>query len=179
MNSPFCWNAVLIGLFGALRSFVQMIVGIGISRLLYKCMSKRAMIILGSISAIGYYMVTAVAINDIMIFITPAVGLFGTYPITIIRAMMSQYTPKDKQGAMFGSLAAIDAVCSLIGSVASNVLYGATVSIYAGLIWVVFGGFHLAGLLLFGLLLYKEAAEKKKIEDSKTKDVKLVYVVKL
>ncbi|XP_076070413.1 lysosomal proton-coupled steroid conjugate and bile acid symporter SLC46A3-like [Mytilus galloprovincialis] len=179
LNSPFCWNAVLIGLFGALRSFVQMIVGVGLSRLVYKCMSKRAMIILGSISAIAYYMVTAVAVNDVMIFIAPAVGLFGAYPITIIRAMMSQFTPKDKQGAMFGSLAAIDAVCSLIGSVASNVLYGATVSIYTGLIWLVFGGFHLAGLLLFGLLLYKEAAEKKNVEDNTTEDVKLVYVVKL
>ncbi|XP_063417699.1 lysosomal proton-coupled steroid conjugate and bile acid symporter SLC46A3-like [Mytilus trossulus] len=195
LNSPFCWNAVLIGLFGALRSFVQMIVGVGLSRLVYKCMSKRAMIILGSISAIAYYLVTAVAVNDVMIFIVtytlslhikiynlfsaPAVGLFGSYPITIIRAMMSQFTPKDKQGAMFGSLAAIDAVCSLIGSVASNVLYGATVSIYSGLIWLVFGGFHLAGLLLFGLLLYKEAAEKKNVEDNTTEDVKLVYVVKL
>ncbi|CAC5399618.1 unnamed protein product [Mytilus coruscus] len=30
MNSPFCWNAVFIGLFGAFRSFVQMIVGVGL-----------------------------------------------------------------------------------------------------------------------------------------------------
>ncbi|XP_063417698.1 lysosomal proton-coupled steroid conjugate and bile acid symporter SLC46A3-like [Mytilus trossulus] len=150
MNSPFCWNAVFIGLFGALRSFAQTIVGVGLSRLLYKWMSKRAMIILGSISAILYYLITAVAINDVMLFISPVVGLFGTYPITIIRAMMSQLTPKDKQGAMFGSLGAIDAVCSLIGSVASNVLYGATVSINAWLIWAVFGGFHVAGLVLFG-----------------------------
>ncbi|VDH90949.1 MFS transporter, PCFT/HCP family, solute carrier family 46 (folate transporter), member 1/3 [Mytilus galloprovincialis] len=164
MNSPFCWNAVYIGLFGALISFAQTI-GVGLSRLLYKCMSKRAMIILGSISAIAYYLITAVAINDVMLFISPVVGLFGTYPITLIRAMMSQLTPKDKQGAMFGSLGAIDAVCSLIGSVASNVLYGATVSINDWLIWAVFGGFHVAGLLLFGLLLYKEAAEKRKIED--------------
>lgn len=70
MNSPFCWNSVLIGWFGSSRAFIQMVVGLGISRLLLKYMSERTLCIVGTISAIFYYLLQAFAINDIMIFLS-------------------------------------------------------------------------------------------------------------
>lgn len=70
MNSPFCWNSVLIGWFGSSRSFIQMVVGLGLSRLLLKYMSERTLCIAGTISAILYYLLQTFAINDIMIFLS-------------------------------------------------------------------------------------------------------------
>ena len=70
MNSPFCWNTVYIGYFGAERAAVQMIVGVGLSPLLYKLMSKKTMVVVGSISQIGYYILTAFATSGTMIFMS-------------------------------------------------------------------------------------------------------------
>lgn len=53
-------------------------------------------------------------------------------------------------GALYGSIAAIDSGCSLIGSVLSNLLYGGTVSVYKGFSWLAFGSCHIVGLLFFG-----------------------------
>ncbi|XP_071128136.1 lysosomal proton-coupled steroid conjugate and bile acid symporter SLC46A3-like [Mytilus edulis] len=162
MNTPFCWNSVLIGLFGGVRSVAQTIVGVSLALPLYKCMSKDAMVIIGSLSAIGYYVLTALATNDIMIFMTPVVGLLLNFPVIVIRSEMSQITPRERQGALYGSIAAIDSVCSLIGSVLSNLLYGGTVSVYRGFAWLAFGGCHIVGLLFFGLYMLTNKEEKKK-----------------
>jgi hypothetical protein len=51
---------------------------------------------------------------------------------------------------MFGGLAAVDAVCSLLGSVFANFIYSETVSIYRGLIMLVFVSQHLIALCLLG-----------------------------
>ncbi|CAC5399623.1 SLC46A3 [Mytilus coruscus] len=98
MNSPFCWNSVLIGLFGGGRSVAQMVVGAALLRPLYKCMSKDAIVVVGSLSAIGYYVLTALATNDIMLFMTPVVGLLLNYPVIVIRSEMSQITARERQG---------------------------------------------------------------------------------
>ncbi|VDI17896.1 Hypothetical predicted protein, partial [Mytilus galloprovincialis] len=97
MNSPFCWSSVLIGLFGGVRSVAQTIVGVSLAWPLYRCMSKDAMVIVGSLSAIGYYVLTALATNDIMVFMTPVIGLLLNFPVIVIRSEMSQITPRERQ----------------------------------------------------------------------------------
>lgn len=68
MNSPFCWSSLQIGYFAAARNFVQMVVGLSLSRLLQKFMSERVMCIAGTVSAIGFYILTTLATNDLMLY---------------------------------------------------------------------------------------------------------------
>jgi hypothetical protein len=51
-------------------------------------------------------------------------------------------------GAVFGSLAFVENVCSLSGSVIGNAIYSETVSFYRGTVYLVFGGFTVLALFL-------------------------------
>ncbi|CAC5401829.1 SLC46A1 [Mytilus coruscus] len=178
LNSPFCWSSVLIGWFGAARSVSELIIGLGFVRLLRKCMTDRQMLFAGTLSAIGYYILMSSAVNDIMVFLTPVVGIMSHYPKPMIRSLLSAITARDEQGAMFGGLTAIESTSSLLGSVLANFIYGETVAIYRGIAMAIFGVYHFIALCLISVFIFREKREKK-IEDVDVGDQKIIYTIKM
>ncbi|XP_076098381.1 lysosomal proton-coupled steroid conjugate and bile acid symporter SLC46A3-like [Mytilus galloprovincialis] len=179
LNSPYCWSSVLIGWFGAARSVSELIIGLGLVRLLRKCMSERQMLFAGTLSAIGYYTLMSTAVNDIMVFLTPVVGIMSHYPKPMIRSLLSAITARDEQGAMFGGLTAIESTSGLLGSVLANFIYGETVAIYRGIAMAIFGVCHFIALCLISVFIFREKREKKIPEDVNVDDEKIIYAIKM
>lgn len=51
-------------------------------------------------------------------------------------------------GTLFGSIAIVENVCNLVGSVLGGAIYSATVSYYRGMAYLVLAGFMLIALIL-------------------------------
>lgn len=152
LNSPFCWDSVLIGWYATLRSLCHIIIGIGSVRLFQFCLSDESIAMLGSISFVGSAIQEALAETDIILFTVPLTGAGSIMSAPMIRGIMSRMTRSDKQGAMFAGIAAVEAVCGLTGAISANALYAATVNFFRGLVFLVLGGYNFIVLILLLVL---------------------------
>uniref|UniRef100_K1S1V1 Proton-coupled folate transporter n=1 Tax=Magallana gigas TaxID=29159 RepID=K1S1V1_MAGGI len=76
------------------------------------------------------------------------VGGGAVLALPMIRAIMSRMTSPDKQGALFGGIAAIETACYIVGSLIFNPIYSHTVSIFRGYVYVVMAGMVFISLIL-------------------------------
>lgn len=77
---------------------------------------------------------------------------------------MSKMTPIEKQGTLFGSIAIVENICNLVGSVLGGAIYSATVSYYRGMAYLVLAGFMLIALILLLCLVILNRVDKLKGE---------------
>ncbi|XP_063428185.1 lysosomal proton-coupled steroid conjugate and bile acid symporter SLC46A3-like [Mytilus trossulus] len=153
LSSPFCWNSVQIGWFAALRSLLQFMIGMGLVKLLQKGFSDEMIGFVGALTSAGSSALEALAYNDWMMYLVPAVGITAVLPQPMMRGIMSKMTPMEKQGAMFGGLAAMDIAFSMIAAVTANSIYSSTLSIYRGIVFFVLSSYDAIGAFLI-LILY-------------------------
>lgn len=148
LGQPFCWGPRKIGLFSMTRHAAQGILGLGSVKLCQKVMSGQAIAIVSAMSNMASYIVEAYATSDYMIYAVPIVGLFSFLMIPMIRGLMSSMTAKDKQGAMFASLAVIDVLSSMISSFLGYGVYAVTFSLMDGFVFLVLAGFSFLDITL-------------------------------
>ncbi|XP_022329604.2 lysosomal proton-coupled steroid conjugate and bile acid symporter SLC46A3-like [Crassostrea virginica] len=148
IGSPFCWNPIKISNFGTIRSVIQEFVGVVSIRLMQCFMSDDFIAVIGTLSAIGYFVMEALSKTSFDLYMVPVVGCLGIIEITMIRSIMSRLTPPDKQGSMFGGIALFENVCFMVGSVAGGAIYSETVSFLPGFAFWVMAGFNLIALFL-------------------------------
>ncbi|XP_061162649.1 lysosomal proton-coupled steroid conjugate and bile acid symporter SLC46A3-like [Saccostrea echinata] len=150
ISQPFCWGSVKVGLYGALSGLFQNVICMGMIKVLHLCLSDEGVSILGSISGIAGFMITAFANTDLMLYIAAIAGGGAVLTLPMVTAIMSRITPQDKQGALFGGIAAIETVCAIVGNLILNSIYSNTVSFFRGTVYLVMAGFVLISLLLLG-----------------------------
>ncbi|KAJ8308915.1 hypothetical protein KUTeg_013789, partial [Tegillarca granosa] len=148
LNSPFCWNSVTLGWFGALRSGLLAVTAAAIVKPLQFCFRDENIIIIGALSYIASCILEAFTTNNIVMFMVPVVGALTNIQTPVIRSMMSKMTSPDVQGALFAGIAALESVCNLTSSVISSGIYAETVSIFRGLVFLVMAGLNLLAALL-------------------------------
>ncbi|XP_061198287.1 lysosomal proton-coupled steroid conjugate and bile acid symporter SLC46A3-like [Saccostrea echinata] len=148
ISQPFCWDSVKVGLYGALSSLFQNVICMGMIKILHLCLSDEGVSILGSLSGIAGFLITALATTDVMLYIAAIVGGGGVLTLPMIRAIMSRMTSPDKQGALFGGISAVETTCGIIGSLFFNSIYSHTVSFFRGTVYLVTASCVLVSLLL-------------------------------
>ncbi|XP_062609462.1 lysosomal proton-coupled steroid conjugate and bile acid symporter SLC46A3-like [Saccostrea cucullata] len=148
ISQPFCWGSVQVGLYGALTGLFQNVICMGMIKVLHLCLSDEGVSILGSISGIAGFMVTAFASTDLMLYLAAIAGGGGVLTLPMVTAIMSRITPQDKQGALFGGIAATETVCGILGNLVLNSIYANTVSFFRGTVYLVMAGFVLISLVL-------------------------------
>lgn len=69
ISHPFCWDSVKVGLYGSLAGLFQNVICMGMIKVLHLCLSDEGVAILGSISGISGFVITALATTDILLYI--------------------------------------------------------------------------------------------------------------
>ncbi|KAH3862283.1 hypothetical protein DPMN_025249 [Dreissena polymorpha] len=132
LGQPFCWGPSKIGLFMTACSAAQSIVGLGSLRLLQVCLSNPVIAIISTVSLTISYIIEGLAESTLVIYFVPISGIFSFLMVPMIRGMMSNITPADKQGAMFAGVAVFEVISSLVGSIAFNGVYSLTMTFMNG-----------------------------------------------
>ena len=65
---PFCWNSVQISNFGTVRTIVQDVFGLIMIRVFQCCISDFWIAIIGTISAVGYFIIVGLATNSLHLY---------------------------------------------------------------------------------------------------------------
>ncbi|XP_062596875.1 proton-coupled folate transporter-like [Saccostrea cucullata] len=153
IDSPFCFNPIKLSLFETLKAVLsEVIILVGI-KLMQLCLRDEIIAFIGTISSLAYYILFGLAPSEKYLYIAAAVGAVGMCSIPMIRAVMSKMTPVNKQGTMFGSIAIIENICNLSGSVLGTAIYSATVYYYRGMAYLVLAGFMSLALILLLILV--------------------------
>ncbi|KAH3868256.1 hypothetical protein DPMN_031397 [Dreissena polymorpha] len=92
----------------------------------------------------------------------------------MIRSLMSSLTPADKQGAVFGSIGAVETFCSLIGALSNNVIYLGTIKIMNGLVFLIMGAITCIGVVF--ILAYMYVARTRPPDDGDERTTKEVII---
>ncbi|XP_069118615.1 lysosomal proton-coupled steroid conjugate and bile acid symporter SLC46A3-like isoform X2 [Argopecten irradians] len=157
LNSPFCWSPVKVGWYTTLRAGLPLVIGMGLIKPFQACIDEHVIGILGTISYIAGYVLEALATNDLMMFIVAFISFMGALPVPILRAIMSHMTPPEQQGSLFAGVAAVETVCTVVGSVTGNAIYAATVDWFRGFTFLLFAGYTgITGVLILILFLDPE-----------------------
>ncbi|XP_052786551.1 solute carrier family 46 member 3-like [Mya arenaria] len=153
LGQPFCWGPKAIGYFQTTRHAIQGFLGLGSVKLFQKCISNEFIAILSTLSNASSFVLEAYA-KDYIIFIVPVVGIFGFLLSPLIRAMMSNITSPEKQGAVFAGIAAVEVLSSIITLIAENAVYAWTLSQMNGFVFLIMAAFCVIDLTLLLCFCY-------------------------
>ncbi|CAG2184372.1 unnamed protein product [Mytilus edulis] len=125
LGSPFCWSNVKVGNFGTIETLVGCVACILMIKLFHYCTT-----------------------DQVIALVVPVIGVGSTLAMPMMRGTMSKLTPPDLQGSLFGSIAAVEAIVNMTGSVTANAIYSATVEVYKGTVFFVNAGYNVIAIIL-------------------------------
>lgn len=80
ISQPFCWDSVKVGWLGAVIGLFQNVICMGMIKVFHLCLNDEGVSILGSLSGISGFMITAFASTDIMLYLG-AIYIFLNFAI--------------------------------------------------------------------------------------------------
>ncbi|XP_046344601.2 proton-coupled folate transporter-like [Haliotis rufescens] len=160
MNLPFCWSPEKMGIYDTISTVVRKTFGVAIVRLLQCCCSDITMGMLGLISNAGGEMLFAFASVEWMLYLGyPGVAIVGFLPTPMARSILSKQLPSNRQGAIFASLAVVQALCSVVAAVVYNNIYQVTVTFWRGAVYMSYAatnGITLIVFIVMAILIQKQ-----------------------
>ncbi|CAK6443020.1 unnamed protein product [Pipistrellus nathusii] len=146
LDSPLCWNEVLIGYGSALGSVSFLSSFLGIWLFSY-CMEDIYMAFIGIFTTMVGMAMTAFARTTLMMLLVRLLFLFTIVPLSVLRSMMSKVVHSTEQGTLFACIAFFETLGGVIAVSTFNGIYSATVAWYTGFIFLLS-----AGLLLIPMI---------------------------
>ncbi|XP_066298850.1 proton-coupled folate transporter-like [Branchiostoma lanceolatum] len=152
---PYCWSSDLLGYFytAACAGFVVGVVGI---KLLGKCLSSYGMMHVGFLSGAAGMVIEALAVytpnRDVSFYLATAAACVQTMPAPLMKATMSKMVPQSQQGSLFALIACIESLAGVIFVPVWNTVFGVTVFILPGLVFLCFAGALLVQSALIGVV---------------------------
>jgi len=68
LQDPFCWDPILIGWYGAAKTFLSPFISVGVLKSLHLCFPDQLISLIGCLSTIAYYALLGIAKTDWMIY---------------------------------------------------------------------------------------------------------------
>ncbi|CAG5130692.1 unnamed protein product [Candidula unifasciata] len=149
MHQPFCWDANQIGYYSSARGAGAFVAGAVILKILQKCMADKYIAMLGLLCQGGSLIFQAFVWESWQFYLVPAIGAPGTSVTAIVRALLSLQTGPDKQGALFSSIAVVEAVVGLASAAAWYQIYSSTVGFMPGFVYVTMAACCFLSFVLF------------------------------
>ncbi|KAK3605833.1 hypothetical protein CHS0354_002470 [Potamilus streckersoni] len=147
LGYPFCWPSVIIGWYGTAVTFANFVIGLCIIKPLLNCINHGTTGILAIISSIGFYILTALAKDSVMIFVAVAVGIPMMLPLSIVRGIASHKAGPEKQGALFAGLVEAEVMCNLVSTPIFNAIYSQSVSWMRGFAFIIMAATNVLALV--------------------------------
>lgn len=135
LDSPLCWDAVLIGYGSALGSVSFFSSFLGIWLFSY-CMEDIHMAYIGIFTTMVGMAMTAFAKTTLMMFLVRLPLLFTIVPLSVLRSMISKVVRSTEQGSLFACLAFLETLGGVIAVSAFNGIYSVTVAWYKGFVFL-------------------------------------------
>ncbi|KAL8572543.1 hypothetical protein ACOMHN_040447 [Nucella lapillus] len=158
INSPLCWGSVQIGVFMGIRILLQNFTSLVVLKVLSRWMRIELIGMLGLVSGIAGFTLQALADTDLMMYISGATGVLIMTVSPVVRTLLSRMAPRDKQGALFASMSAVETICHLTASTIYNNVYTATLNVFPGAVFLLIAAIltlDCAMLMLFMVLCRK------------------------
>ncbi|XP_069747634.1 lysosomal proton-coupled steroid conjugate and bile acid symporter SLC46A3 isoform X2 [Narcine bancroftii] len=140
LNTPLCWNEVLIGAGSAAELCIFLLSFCGVAVFSYH-FRDIFIVFIGTLSFAGGMIMAIFATTTLLMFLVRLVSLFAFMPFPVLRSMLSKLVLPCDQGALFAIIACLQTISSAISTIIFNNVYAATVEQFAGF------GFLLAACL--------------------------------
>ncbi|XP_043929201.1 solute carrier family 46 member 3 [Protopterus annectens] len=131
LNTPLCWNTVLIGYGSALSTLVFVTSFLGVA-LLSHFMRNIYIVLIGMCSSIGGLICTAFAKTTLVMFLVRLPSLLSIMPLPVLRSMMSRIVLPSEQGALFACVACLESLSTTVSLAVFNSIYASTVLWFSG-----------------------------------------------
>ncbi|KAM4796759.1 lysosomal proton-coupled steroid conjugate and bile acid symporter SLC46A3 [Rhinophrynus dorsalis] len=131
LDSPLCWDSVLIGWGSAFSTFCFVGSFLGVC-LFSRCLKDAYIVFIGMVSFIGGITMAAFAKTTIFMMLVRIPLLFAAMPLPVLRSMMSKVVLEDEQGALFACIACLESITGILTIAIYNGIYAATVLWFPG-----------------------------------------------
>ncbi|CAI9557855.1 unnamed protein product [Staurois parvus] len=131
LDSPLCWDPVLIGWGSALSTFCFVGSFLGVF-LFTRCLKDSYIVLIGMASWIGGIIMAAFATTTVTMMLVRVPLLFSAMPLPVMRSMMSKVVLENEQGALFACIACLESLTGSLTIVFYNSIYAATVLWFPG-----------------------------------------------
>ncbi|XP_053564453.1 solute carrier family 46 member 3 [Bombina bombina] len=148
LDSPLCWDSVLIGWGSAFSTFCFLSSFLGIY-FFSRCLNDSYIVFIGILSCIGGLIMAAFAKTTLIMMLVRVPFLFAAMPLPVLRSMMSKVVLETEQGALFACIACLEALTGNITIAVYNGIYAATVLWFTGFSFLLSAGLS---LLPFGVV---------------------------
>ncbi|XP_014421702.1 lysosomal proton-coupled steroid conjugate and bile acid symporter SLC46A3 isoform X1 [Camelus dromedarius] len=135
LNSPLCWDEVLIGYGSALGSISFLSSFLGIWLFSY-CMEDIHMAFIGIFTTMVGMAMTAFARTTLMMFLVRLPFLFTVVPLSVLRSMMTKVVRPTEQGTLFACIAFLETLGGVTAVSTFNGIYSATVAWHKGFVFL-------------------------------------------
>ena len=150
LHQPFCWDSELIGYYSAFKIASQQVIGFLVLKALQKMdLKPKSIAQIGMLFQAAQYILEGLADTSWQLFLVPVVGAIGTLTVPSVRGLMSVLAGPHNQGALFGSICAIETMDSFVSVSTFNTIYSKTVDTFNGTAYLFMAGFNLLTFLLF------------------------------
>ncbi|XP_063807806.1 lysosomal proton-coupled steroid conjugate and bile acid symporter SLC46A3 [Pseudophryne corroboree] len=131
LDSPLCWDPVLVGWGSALSTFCFVGSFLGVF-FFTRCMKDAYIVFIGMASWIAGITMAAFATTTITMMLVRLPMLFASMPLPVMRSMMSKVVLENEQGALFACIAVLESLTGSITVAVFNGIYAATVLWFPG-----------------------------------------------
>ncbi|RUS79412.1 hypothetical protein EGW08_012825 [Elysia chlorotica] len=154
LKYPLCWAATEVYQFNGFRiflSWVAILVTLAVTQRIFK-MADRYVAIVGVVSSILSNAALSLADNDVMVYEAAVVGYMTRSTIPMLRSVLSSIVGHAHQGAVYAGLGCIESLGASVFSTAANRIYYASLSYWAGQVFLVFACIMVIALALLVVL---------------------------
>ncbi|XP_018410979.1 PREDICTED: solute carrier family 46 member 3 [Nanorana parkeri] len=159
LDSPLCWDPVLIGWGSALSTFCFVGSFLGVY-LLTRCLKDAYIVFIGITSWIAGIVMAAFATTTTTMMLVRVPLLFSAMPLPVIRSMMSKVVLENEQGALFACIACLESLTGSLTIAIFNSIYAATVLWFPGFCFLLSAGLSLIPFGVVWFLLCVDYEEK-------------------
>ncbi|MBN3289792.1 S46A3 protein, partial [Polypterus senegalus] len=147
LNSPLCWDEILIGYGSAISTLVFLTSFIGVC-LFSRCLQDIQLVYTGLLSVIAGFSMAAFTKTTLMMFLVRLPLLLALVPAPVLRSMMSGCVSSSEQGALFACIAVLENITTTVAVATFNSIYAATVSWFPGFVFLLAAGLCLIPMCL-------------------------------
>jgi len=147
MNSPLCVGPVFIGYFNSIRYACQNVGSILLIKTMYRYLGDVGLVICGAVSGIAYMTFLSQSVTLTLAFAAPAVGFGMQLVLPMIRSISSKLVEPEELGSLFATQGWMQLLATLLGSTTFNIVYGSTLFLVHGFVFMV-----AAGVLLISVI---------------------------
>lgn len=172
LNYPLCWSSEMIGYYSMASTMFNQVLSIPLARLLQSCVRDPVIAVWSCVVTIASNVLQAFSYTNWMMYGVAIVGSLSVSVGGVIRSVLSQMTPPDRQGSLMASLSVIGIVSVVLGEPIFSFIYRSTVLVMRGASFLVSAGGHLLStviIIVFAVL--SSGKNKQEVTSSSTPQI--------